>query len=71
MPFHPRPKFRLTAGLLAEPSCREIGRMSPTGPLRGFVRAQVRRRDWAIPREPDSFHDPDGEAGRGRLGHAY
>jgi hypothetical protein len=71
MTFHPRSGFPFIAGLAAESSCNEIGRLPPIGTPRRLVRAQARRRDGAFPRELDSLQDPDAQAGRGRLGHAY
>jgi hypothetical protein len=67
MTFHPR-SIPFTAGVVAE--LNEMSRMSRAG-VRASTRVQAVRRDHAFPGELVSFQDPDGEAGRGRLGHAY
>ena len=56
-------KLACTAGRLAKSSSHR--RTPPTGPLPSVVRER------AVDGGLDPFQDPDGEAGRGRLGHAY
>jgi hypothetical protein len=58
-----------TAGRFAEASSHR--RASPTGSLPGSTREPARGRDIACLRGFEPAPDPDGEAGRGRLGQAY
>jgi hypothetical protein len=62
MTIHPTSKVPFTAGGLAELS---------SNAMPGVMRAQARSRDRAFQGELEPVQDPDGEAGRGRLGHAY
>jgi hypothetical protein len=62
MTIHPTSKLPFTAVGLAEISFNEMP---------GVMRAQAYLRDRAFQGELEPVRDPDGEAGRGRLGHAY
>jgi hypothetical protein len=62
MTIHPTSKLPFTAVGLAELSFNEMP---------GVMRAHALRADRAFHGELDPVQDPDGQAGRGRLGHAY
>ena len=70
MTIDPKPMFPAKPRVLAKRPCDGICRMSQTGPRASSMPANARERALAFERE-HFFRDPDGEAGRGRLGLAY
>jgi hypothetical protein len=70
MTINPKPTFPFQPRVLAKGPGDGIGRMPQTGPWARSTPAKARERALAFERE-QFFRDPDGEAGRGRLGLAY
>jgi hypothetical protein len=70
MTINPKRMFPFEPRVLTKGPCDGVCRMPQTGPWASSTPAKAREHALAFECE-QFFRDPDGEAGRGRLGLAY